>query len=103
MVRLGLIGCGRIGEFGIHSAASQHPTSVRFSGATHTEPAAPYHHLFLDRYTRPTRQRRTTSSPRSRPARCRPTGSPAARVGLVLADAANESLRTGTTVKVVGA
>ena len=49
---------------------------------------------------RPTAPRWTTSSPRSRPVRCRLPASADGRAALVLADAANESLRTGTTVKV---
>jgi predicted dehydrogenase len=39
------------GVLGMLAAANQLPTSVRFSGATRTEVAPPYHNFFLDRYT----------------------------------------------------
>jgi myo-inositol 2-dehydrogenase / D-chiro-inositol 1-dehydrogenase len=39
------------GEHGMLTAANQLPTTVRFSGAEHTEAAAPYLNFFLDRYT----------------------------------------------------
>ena len=88
------------GELGMLTAANQLPTSVRFSGAAHTEVAAPYFNFFLDRYTPAYRaemdhfvtsiENGTVPSP----------GFADGRAALVLADAANESLRTGTTVKV---
>ena len=88
------------GELGMLTAANQLPTSVRFSGASHTEVAAPYHNFFLDRYTPAYRaemdhlvtaiENGTVPSP----------GFGDGRAALVLADAANESLRTGATVKV---
>jgi myo-inositol 2-dehydrogenase/D-chiro-inositol 1-dehydrogenase len=91
------------GALGMLTAANQHPTSVRFSGATRTEAAGPYHYFFLDRYTPAYRaeldhfvsavETGTVPSP----------GFADGRAALALADAANESLRTGTTVKVVGA
>jgi myo-inositol 2-dehydrogenase / D-chiro-inositol 1-dehydrogenase len=91
------------GERGMLTAANQLPTSVRFSGATHTEVAAPYFNFFLDRYTPAYRaemdhfvtsiENGTVPSP----------GFADGRAALVLADAANESLRTGATVRVVGA
>jgi myo-inositol 2-dehydrogenase/D-chiro-inositol 1-dehydrogenase len=90
------------GEFGMLSAANQQPTSVRFSGATHTEAAAPYHHFFLDRYT-PAYRAETDHFVTALETGAVPSpGFADGRAALVLADAANESLRTGTTVKVPG-
>jgi myo-inositol 2-dehydrogenase/D-chiro-inositol 1-dehydrogenase len=91
------------GELGMLSAANQLPTSVRFSGATQTEVAAPYFTFFLDRYTPAYRAEMdhfvTSVENGTVPA----PGFGDGRAALVLADAANESLRTGATVKVVGA
>jgi myo-inositol 2-dehydrogenase / D-chiro-inositol 1-dehydrogenase len=88
------------GELGMLAAANQLPTSVRFSGAEHTEAAAPYHNFFLDRYTPAYRAEMdhfvTAVETGSAPS----PGFDDGRAALVLADAANESLRTGTTVKV---
>jgi myo-inositol 2-dehydrogenase/D-chiro-inositol 1-dehydrogenase len=88
------------GELGMLSAANQLPTSVRFSGAEHTEVAPPYLNFFLDRYTPAYRaemdhfvtaiETGTVASP----------GFDDGRAALVLADAADQSLRTGATVKV---
>ena len=89
------------GERGMLSAANQLPTSVRFSGAdAHRGRPPPYHNFFLDRYTPAYRaeldafvtgvERGGTFSP----------GFDDGRAALVLADAANESLRTGAAVKV---
>ena len=88
------------GELGMLTAANQLPTSVRFSGAQHTEVAAPYFNFFLDRYTPAYRaeldhfvtavENGTPPSP----------GFDDGRAALVLADAANESLRTGATVEI---
>jgi myo-inositol 2-dehydrogenase / D-chiro-inositol 1-dehydrogenase len=90
------------GARGMLAAANQLPTSVRFSGADRTEVAAPYFNFFLDRYTPAYRaemdhfvtsvENGTVPSP----------GFADGRAALVLADAANESLRTGATVKIVG-
>jgi myo-inositol 2-dehydrogenase/D-chiro-inositol 1-dehydrogenase len=89
------------GELGMLTAANQLPTSVRFSGAAHTEVAAPYLNFFLDRYTPAYRAEMDhfvtsieTGSPPS-------PGFADGRAALVLADAASESLRTGAAVKVV--
>ena len=92
------------GARGMLTAANQLPTSVRFSGAlpngvVHAEVAPPYHHFFLDRYTPAYRAEmdhfvsavETGSTPSP--------GFGDGRAALALADAANESLRTGTTVK----
>jgi myo-inositol 2-dehydrogenase/D-chiro-inositol 1-dehydrogenase len=91
------------GELGMLSAANQLPTSVRFSGAERTEVAAPYHNFFLDRYTPAYRAEldhfvtaiETGSTPSP--------GFGDGRAALALAEAANESLRSGTSVKVAGA
>jgi myo-inositol 2-dehydrogenase/D-chiro-inositol 1-dehydrogenase len=90
------------GELGMLTAANQLPTSVRFSGAAHTEVAAPYVNFFLDRYTPAYRAEMdhfvTSIETGSAPS----PGFADGRAALVLADAANESLRTGTTVTVPG-
>jgi myo-inositol 2-dehydrogenase/D-chiro-inositol 1-dehydrogenase len=88
------------GALGMLAAANQHPTSVRFSGSDRTDVAPPYHAFFLDRYTPAYRaemdafvtgvEQGTPFSP----------GFTDGRAALVLADAANESLRTGAAVKV---
>ena len=88
------------GELGMLTAANQLPTLVRFSGADRTEVAAPYANFFLDRYTPAYRaeldhfvtsvENGTVPSP----------GFGDGRAALVLADAANESLRTGTEVEI---
>jgi myo-inositol 2-dehydrogenase / D-chiro-inositol 1-dehydrogenase len=90
------------GEHGVLAAANQLPTSVRFSGADHTEVAAPYHNFFLDRYTPAYRAEMDAFvTGIERGAAFTPTFADG-RAALVLADAAVESLRTGTTVKVGG-
>jgi len=88
------------GELGMLVAANQLPTSVRFYDAQRTEVAAPYHNFFLDRYTPAYRAELdhfvTAVETDSVPV----PGFADGRAALVLADAANESLRTGATVKV---
>jgi myo-inositol 2-dehydrogenase/D-chiro-inositol 1-dehydrogenase len=76
------------------------PTSVRYYGADRTESAAPYFNFFLERYTPAYRaeldhfisaiEQGTKPSP----------GFADGRAALALADAANESLRTGRTIRV---
>jgi myo-inositol 2-dehydrogenase / D-chiro-inositol 1-dehydrogenase len=88
------------GERGMLSAANQLPTSVRFSGAEHTEVAAPYHNFFLDRYTPAYRAEMDHFVTAVETGSVPSPGFDDGRAALVLADAANESLRTGTTVKV---
>lgn len=88
------------GELGMLSAANQFPTSVRFSGAERTEAAAPYLNFFLDRYTPAYRAELdhfvagidgdTPYTPDFADG----------RAALLLAEAANESLRTRATVAV---
>jgi myo-inositol 2-dehydrogenase/D-chiro-inositol 1-dehydrogenase len=88
------------GAQGMLAAVNQHPTSVRFAGADRTEVAPPYQSFFLDRYTPAYRaemdafitgvERGTAFSP----------GFADGRAALVLADAADESMRTGRVVTV---
>ena len=91
------------GELGMLTAANQLPTSVRFSGATQTEVAPPYHNFFLDRYTPAYRAETDHFVTAIETGSATSPGFADGRAALVLADAANESLRTGTTVKVAGA
>jgi len=91
------------GELGMLTAANQLPTSVRFSGAAHTEVAAPYHNFFLDRYTPAYRAEMDHFVTAIETGSVPSPGFTDGRAALVLAEAANESLRTGTTVKVAGA
>ena len=82
------------------SAGNQTATSVRRSGASGTETAAPYLNFFLDRYATAYRaeldhlvicvEQGLTPSP----------GFADGRAALVLADAATESMRTGHVVRV---
>ena len=88
------------GELGMLAAANQLPTSVRFSGATRTEVAPPYHNFFLDRYTPAYRAEMDHFVTAIETGSVPSPGFSDGRAALVLADAANESLRTGTTVKV---
>jgi myo-inositol 2-dehydrogenase / D-chiro-inositol 1-dehydrogenase len=88
------------GELGMLTAANQLPTSVRFSGAEHTEVAAPYHNFFLDRYTPAYRTELDHFVTAIETGAVPSPGFGDGRAALVLAEAANESLRTGTTVKV---
>ena len=88
------------GAEGMLSAGNQTATSVRRSGAAGTETAAPYLNFFLDRYADAYRaeldhliscvEQGTAPSP----------GFADGRAALVLADAANESLRTGRAIRV---
>lgn len=88
------------GELGMLAAANQLPTSVRFSGAAHTEVAPPYHNFFLDRYTPAYRAEMDHFVTAVETGSVPSPGFDDGRAALVLADAANESLRTGTTVTV---
>ena len=88
------------GAGGMLTAGNQVATSVRFSGAAGTETAPPYLNFFLDRYMPAYRaeldhlvaciEKGTAPSP----------GFADGRAALLLAEAANESLRTGRTVRV---
>ncbi|WP_040155304.1 inositol 2-dehydrogenase [Mobilicoccus massiliensis] len=88
------------GELGMFTAENQLPTSTRFSGADATEVAAPYLNFFLDRYM-PAYAAEidafVTAIEEGRPF------SPSfedGRAALVLAEAAQQSLRTGAVVDV---
>jgi myo-inositol 2-dehydrogenase / D-chiro-inositol 1-dehydrogenase len=94
------------GERGSLSAVNQLPTSVRFSGAlpdgvVHTEVAPPYHNFFLDRYTPAYRAELAAFVTGVEQGGTFSPGFTDGRAALMLADAANESLRTGAAVKVV--
>ncbi len=93
----------RVEAFGAEAmltAGNQTATSVRRSGASGTENAPPYLNFFLDRYADAYRaeldhlvscvEQGTAPSP----------GFADGRAALVLADAANESLKTGRAVRV---
>jgi myo-inositol 2-dehydrogenase / D-chiro-inositol 1-dehydrogenase len=87
------------GERGMLAAANQLPTSVRFSGAEATEVAPPYVNFFLDRYT-PAYRAELDAFVTAVETGVPPTpGFADGRAALVLADAAGESMRTGTTVR----
>ena len=96
----------RVEAFGAEamlSVGNQSATSVRRSGASGTETAQPYLNFFLDRYADAYRaeldhlvgciEGATAASP----------GFADGRAALVLADAANESLRTGRAVRIAPA
>jgi len=88
------------GADGMLSAGNQTATSVRRSGTSGTETAAPYLNFFLDRYATAYRaeldhlvicvEQGLTPSP----------GFADGRAALVLADAATESMKTGQAVRV---
>jgi len=88
------------GALGMLGAANQHPTSVRFSGSDRTEVAPPYHAFFLDRYTPAYRAEMDAFVTGVEQGTAFSPGFTDGRAALVLADAANESLRTGAAVKV---
>jgi myo-inositol 2-dehydrogenase / D-chiro-inositol 1-dehydrogenase len=88
------------GELGMLTAANQLPTSVRFSGASHTEVAAPYFNFFLDRYTPAYRAEMDHFVTANETGSAFSPGFDDGRAALVLAEAALESLRTGATVEV---
>jgi myo-inositol 2-dehydrogenase/D-chiro-inositol 1-dehydrogenase len=88
------------GAEGMLTAGNQVATSVRRSGAAGTETAPPYLNFFLDRYTPAYR------AELDHLVSCVEQGKPPSpgfadgRAALVLADAANESMKTGRTVRV---
>jgi myo-inositol 2-dehydrogenase/D-chiro-inositol 1-dehydrogenase len=95
------------GELGMLAAANQLPTSVRFSGTlqdglARTEVAPPYHNFFLDRYTPAYRAEMDAFVTGIEQGTAFDPGFADGRAALVLADAANESMRSGATVKVAG-
>ena len=88
------------GARGMLSAGNQLPTSVRFSGADRHRGRAPYLNFFLDRYATAYRAELDHLVIGDRAGGTSQPGFADGRAALVLADAANESLRTGTSVKV---
>jgi myo-inositol 2-dehydrogenase/D-chiro-inositol 1-dehydrogenase len=88
------------GERRMLTAANQLPTSVRFSGAQHTEAAAPYLNFFLDRYTPAYRAEMDHFVTCIEKGADPEPGFADGRAALVLADAAVESRRTGRTVSI---
>ena len=88
------------GAEGMLTAGNQVATSVRRSGAGGTETAPPYLNFFLDRYTPAYR------AELDHLVSCVEQGKPPSpgfadgRAALVLADAANESMKTGRAVRV---
>jgi len=88
------------GAEGMLTVGNQAATSVRRSGAAGTETAPPYLNFFLDRYTPAYR------AELDHLVSCVEQGKPPSpgfadgRAALVLADAANESMKTGRAVRV---
>jgi myo-inositol 2-dehydrogenase/D-chiro-inositol 1-dehydrogenase len=93
----------RLEAFGAEAmltAGNQTATSVRWSGASGTETAAPYLNFFLDRYApayRAELDHLITCVEQGLPPS---PGFADGRAALVLADAANESLKTGRAVRI---
>jgi myo-inositol 2-dehydrogenase/D-chiro-inositol 1-dehydrogenase len=73
---------------------------VRRSGATGTETASPYLNFFLDRYTPAYRAELDHLVSCVEQGKAPSPGFADGRAALVLADAANESMRTGRAVRV---
>lgn len=88
------------GSTGMLSAHNQLPTSVRYAGADRSEAAAPYLSFFRERYgaTYPAELDHFVTSVETG-GQPEPTFADG-RAALVLADAADESLRTGRAVEV---
>jgi len=90
------------GAGGMLTAQNLLPTSVRYFGAERTESAAPYYNFFLERYTPAYRAELDHFITAIEQGIAPSPGFADGRAALVLADAANESLRTGATVRVDG-
>lgn len=88
------------GALGMLSVDNLRPDGVRRSTATHTEAAAPYLDFFLDRYTPAYRAEMAHFVDAISSGEAPSPGFDDGRAALVLADAAQESLRTGRTVAV---
>lgn len=86
------------GEKGMLRAENQSPTSARFFGAGGTETAAPYLNFFLDRYMPAYAAEMEAFVTAIEQSRAFSPGFEDGRAALVLAEAAAESMRTGTTV-----
>ena len=88
------------GAEGMLCAGNQVATSVRRSGAGGTETAPPYLNFFLDRYTPAYRAELDHLVGCVEQGRPPSPGFADGRAALVLADAANESMKTGRAVRV---
>ena len=88
------------GAEGMLTAGNQVATSVRRSGAGGTETASPYLDFFLDRYTPAYRAELDHLVSCVEQGRAPSPGFADGRAALVLADAANESMKTGRAVRV---
>ncbi len=86
------------GASGMLIAGNQHPTSVRYSGAERTDAAPPIFEFFLDRYTPAYRAEMAAFVAMIETGTKHSPGFDDGRAALVLADAADRSLRTGTTI-----
>ena len=90
------------GADGMLTAQNQAATSVRRSGAAGTETAPPYLTFFLDRYTPAYRAELDHLVSCVEQGKAPSPGFADGRAALVLADAANESMKTGQAVRVAG-
>lgn len=90
------------GELGALSAANQHATSVAFAGADRTGAAGPVLNFFLDRYTPAYRAELDAFITMTEDGSAPSPGFDDGRAALLLADAAGESLRTGSVVQIRG-
>jgi myo-inositol 2-dehydrogenase/D-chiro-inositol 1-dehydrogenase len=88
------------GADGMLTAQNQAATSVRRSGAAGTETAPPYLAFFLDRYTPAYRAELDHLVSCVEQGKAPSPGFADGRAALVLADAANESMKTGQAVRV---
>jgi myo-inositol 2-dehydrogenase/D-chiro-inositol 1-dehydrogenase len=88
------------GAVGMLSAGNQTPTSVRRSGASGTETAAPYLNFFLDRYAAAYRAELDHLVTCIEQGLAPSPGFADGWTALLLADAANESLTTGRAVRI---
>ena len=88
------------GADGMLTAGNQTATSVRRSGLPGTETAPPYLNFFLDRYAQAYRAELDHLVSCAEQDLAPSPGFADGRAALVLADAANESLRTGRAVRI---
>ncbi len=87
------------GATGMLTADNLLPTSVRYSGAERTEAAAPYMNFFLERYLPAYRAELDHFIGAIEDGTAPSPSFADGRAALLLADAANESMRTGAVVK----
>jgi myo-inositol 2-dehydrogenase / D-chiro-inositol 1-dehydrogenase len=88
------------GADGMLTAENQTATSVRRSGAAGTETAEPYLNFFLDRYAQAYRAELDHLVSCAEQGLAPSPGFADGRAALVLAEAANESLKTGRAVRI---